>query len=98
MGARNTINTTGSKSSPKHASTGSNTLQTERSCLLVEGSVGKSTTPQPINRESPPSRLLLWNRYPNTHLIYAPPPLYRLSRGIHPLRDALLWLPGGPPR
>ncbi|KAH3696628.1 hypothetical protein DPMN_084104 [Dreissena polymorpha] len=96
VGARNTINTTGPTSSPKHASTGSITPQTERSCSIVEGLVGKSTPPQPINRD--PQRLLLWNRYPFTHLIYAPTLLYRLSRGIHPLRDALLWLPGGPPR
>ncbi|KAH3874538.1 hypothetical protein DPMN_037783 [Dreissena polymorpha] len=57
VGARNTINTTGSKSSPKHASTGSITPQTERSCLLVEGLVGKSTPSQPINRESPPRKV-----------------------------------------
>ncbi|KAH3837271.1 hypothetical protein DPMN_110655 [Dreissena polymorpha] len=47
LGARNTINTTGSKSSPKHASTGSITPQTERSCLLVEGLVVKSTPSPP---------------------------------------------------
>ncbi|KAH3830727.1 hypothetical protein DPMN_103978 [Dreissena polymorpha] len=54
VGARNTINTTGSKSSTKHASAGIITPQTERSCPLVEGLVGKSTPPQPLNRESPP--------------------------------------------
>ncbi|KAH3889183.1 hypothetical protein DPMN_013233 [Dreissena polymorpha] len=45
VGARNTINTTGSTSSPKHASTGSIMPQTKRSCPLVEGLVGKSTPP-----------------------------------------------------
>jgi hypothetical protein len=54
VGARNTTNTTGPTSSPKHASTGSITPQTVRSCPIVEGLVGKSTPPQPINRDPPP--------------------------------------------
>ncbi|KAH3816970.1 hypothetical protein DPMN_118495 [Dreissena polymorpha] len=90
VGARNTTNTTGPTSSPKHASTGSITPKTERSCPIVEGLVGKSTTPQPINREPP--RLHLWYRYPTTHLIYTPTPVSPIQV-IHPLRDALLWLP-----
>ncbi|XP_052267909.1 uncharacterized protein LOC127869408 [Dreissena polymorpha] len=53
VGALNTIITTGSASSPKHAP-GSISPQAGRTCTKVEGLVGKSTPPQPINRESPP--------------------------------------------
>ncbi|KAH3781493.1 hypothetical protein DPMN_159323 [Dreissena polymorpha] len=56
VGARNTITTTGSTLSPKHASTGIISSQTGRTCPIVEGLVGKSTPPQPINMEPPPAQ------------------------------------------
>ncbi|KAH3769425.1 hypothetical protein DPMN_170693 [Dreissena polymorpha] len=54
VGARNTTTTTGSTSSPKHASTGIISPQSGRTCPIVEGLVVKSTPPpQPINRDPP---------------------------------------------
>ncbi|KAH3881928.1 hypothetical protein DPMN_005855 [Dreissena polymorpha] len=74
VGARNTINTTGSKSSTKHASAGIITPQTERSCPLVEGLVGKSTPSQPLNRESPPKVTIVEPVTKHTPDLCTPPP------------------------
>ncbi|KAH3715074.1 hypothetical protein DPMN_057778 [Dreissena polymorpha] len=54
VGTLNTIITTGSASSPKHASPGSVSPQAGRTCTIVEGLAGKSTPPRPINREPSP--------------------------------------------
>ncbi|KAH3746325.1 hypothetical protein DPMN_180732 [Dreissena polymorpha] len=54
VGAQNTIIKTGSTVSPKHASPGTISPQAGRTCTTVEGLAGKSTPPQPMNRELSP--------------------------------------------